>query len=466
MRSIGGRFAVTLVMTTTAVGVAGFFAGRSALEQVAALADDDEVAAALEDGRKALRDWARLRQGTAADKIENCLVSETSACDIPGATVRFEPLPEAPEAARWLDENTYASRAPDGRGVKAVLAWPEIKPRFDKFGEVLGRREHLTQLLPGLLSSFLTTFAAALLVAALLGLVATWLTSRRLVRRVGALVGYTKDIGRGQLAPAPASTRGKDEVGLLAGAIETMTRDLDQARRRLITAEKMASWQQVARKVAHEIKNPLTPISLVASELLRRAPAQDAENARFLDEAGRVLAEECASLERMVREFTRFARLPSPELAANDLGVVLRDFVARNAQQTGPELIVQIAEGPSPARLDAAMIAQVLHNLVNNAARAKEPARARVTFTLARDGDTARLTVADDAGGVPEALRATLFDAYVTSRSTGEAEKGMGLGLTIARKIALDHGGALDLTATGPKGSVFTLTLPLTEGAT
>lgn len=467
MKSIGARFASIVVLTSAVVGAAGYFAGQSAMEQVAALSDDQEVEAALEDGRKALRDWSKLRQAHAAAQLEACATArQLDSCVVTDASAKITiiPAPKGDIQAHWLNERTYTSHESDGRAFEAVLDWPEIKPRFDKFSEVLGRREHLVQLLPDLLASFLATFAAALVAAALCGLLATWLLSRRLVARVGALINYTRRIGQGQLVQAPASTRGRDEVGLLSEALERMAIDLDTTRQRLILTEKMESWQQVARKVAHEIKNPLTPISLVAAELQRQAPQQEPRLKAFLVEAGRVLYEECSSLERMVRDFTRFARLPHPELLSGDLWETVSDFVQRNSASDGPELILQEPGVQQfPVVHDAAMIAQVLHNLVNNAVRAKAPERVRVRFAAVVQGASIRLDIADDAGGVPESLRSTLFDAYVTSRSTGDGEKGMGLGLAIARKIALDHGGSLELTETGAAGSVFTLVLPLSH---
>ncbi len=463
MSSIGSRFAAVVVGTTVVIGAAGFLAGQGVLERVAALAEDKGVTEALTDERKALLDGHKLRRASAEALIANCRdAGRVAACTVPDVTIAWEELAEDDPGAvpRWEGEKAYVFR--DGKKlVRARFDWDEMKPRFEAVSEVIGRREHLSLLLPELTRSFLVALGLALFGAAILGLFGIWLLSRRIAARVSALVDYTRRIAVGELAEAPPLTRGTDEVGMLARALERMAEDLDQARQRLVLTEKMQSWQNVARKVAHEIKNPLTPISLVAAELKRRGAAATGETASFLEEAGRVLYEETSSLERMVREFTAFARLPEPRLEAGDLEDLVRDFAQRNLVINGPKFTMGGEPGPYPVVLDRAMIAQILHNLVNNARLAKAPQAVEVGFRLRREADGAVVDVMDDAGGVPETLRETLFDAYVTTRSTGDGEKGMGLGLAIARKIAMDHGGSLDLTSTGGKGSVFTLRLPL-----
>src|SRR5262249_23566221 len=155
-------------------------------------------------------------------------------------------------------------------------------------------------------------------------------------------------IGSGELAPAPFITRGEDEIGILADALHIMAKDLDETRQRLVLTEKMQTWQTIARKVAHEIKNPLTPISLVADQLKKAATAVPPAQQETLQEASRILAEETESLRRMVREFSAFARLPEPDLRAGDLGEVVRDFIARNETGKGPVFRINAASQRFP----------------------------------------------------------------------------------------------------------------------
>jgi signal transduction histidine kinase len=465
--ALGRQFALVVCATVATVGIVGFVAGRSILAQVAALADDRPVLESLAIGRQALIDLHHERRGKAEAQVAACRTHATLDGCIPDVKVQVEPA-LAVDSARplpyWESERELIAEGPGGRPTRVVFDWPELKPRYEAFTDIIGTREHVASLLPTLTDSFLVVFAAALVGAGLLGLGVTWLLSRRLAGRVGALIAYTRRIGTGELLPAPAETRGGDELGLLADALHRMAKDLDETRQRLVLSEKMQSWQNVARKVAHEIKNPLTPISLVAAELQKRAAQMpDAASRGLLTEAGRVLHEETQSLDRMVREFSAFARLPDPELAAGDLLELVRDFVSRNQAATGPELVVVASRERFPVIMDRGMLTQILHNLVNNARLAKAPARVSIRFELDLADGTCALHVRDDGPGVPATLRATLFDAYVTSRSTGDGEKGMGLGLTISRKIASDHGGALVLATTGPEGTCFRLTLPAAE---
>jgi len=464
-RSISGQYTLVVLLTVATVGLAGFFAGSSILTQIASLVKDQPLIEALGAGQHALVDLHRERRQLGEATALVCAKRNPDVpCTLPGGErVRREvvaigasPLPY------WEGESVYVMDA-GGMAARFTFPWPEIKPLLASVTSVIGTREHLDELLPSLTESFLMIYALALVGAGLLGLVVTYFLSRRLGRRIALLVAYTRRIASGALEPAPAETGGADEVGTLASALHSMAHALDEARQRLVLNEKMQSWQNVARKVAHEIKNPLTPISLVASELKRHgANATDERTRTLLAETSRILEEETGSLGRMVREFSAFARLPEPDLIAADLLEILKDFAQRNSTDGGPILIINAdREQPFPAVVDRAMILQVLHNLLNNARLAKAPAQVTVTLTLSRSSErTYLLDVIDDGPGVPETLKQTLFDAYVTTRSTGDGEKGMGLGLTIARKIASDHGGSLNLHSTGADGTCFRMVLP------
>jgi signal transduction histidine kinase len=193
-------------------------------------------------------------------------------------------------------------------------------------------------------------------------------------------------------------------------------------------------------------------------ERLRRGEAASPEEVR---QAAASLAEELERLSRFTRQFTSFARLPRPRPAEHDLGGAVAELTAAFAR-AWPGLTLRFASPPSPLRavFDREMLRQVLVNLCDNTAHALEESGGRpgkVEFRLMETADAAVLEVADDGPGVPPAIRATLFEPYVTTRKVGE---GMGLGLAISRKILLDHGGDLELVDTAGPGAVFRLTLP------
>ncbi|MCV3270925.1 sensor histidine kinase NtrY-like [Roseobacter sinensis] len=217
----------------------------------------------------------------------------------------------------------------------------------------------------------------------------------------------------------------------------------------LVSAQRMAAWGDVARRIAHEIKNPLTPIQLSAERIKRKFSPRVGEDSEALDQMTDVIVRQTSDLRRIVDEFSKFARMPEPERKPIDLSVLVRDAVL--LQQTGqPDVTIDIAvpEAPITADLDATMISQALTNLIKNAGEAIETLSKngvpeghapRIEVTLTTDEGEAVITVADNGIGFPED-RARLFEPYVTTRS-----EGTGLGLPIVKKIIEEHGGSLSL---------------------
>ena len=226
----------------------------------------------------------------------------------------------------------------------------------------------------------------------------------------------------------------------------------------LAQAEKRAAWQEVARRMAHEVKNPLTPIQLTAQRLLRRTREGRLEPAAVQEGAETILTE-VASLSRLVDSFSRFARLPLPQPAPCDPADLLRQ-VAALYQPNHPAVAwdLQVPAEPLEARWDADMVKRALINFVDNALSASD-GQGRIGLALAVEGDRLRFAVEDSGAGVPEADRERLFEPYFSTK-----RKGTGLGLAIVRRIAQDHGGEAGYEPLAP-GSRFTLTLPRVVGA-
>jgi two-component system, NtrC family, nitrogen regulation sensor histidine kinase NtrY len=220
----------------------------------------------------------------------------------------------------------------------------------------------------------------------------------------------------------------------------------------LVTAQRMAAWGDVARRIAHEIKNPLTPIKLSAERIKRKFSRHlEAELSGDLESLTDVIVRQTDDLRRIVDEFSKFARMPTPERRDQDLAALLRDAVL--LQQSGqPDVAftLSVPEGVIPAEVDATMISQALTNLIKNAGEATEVLAERgapegwspqihVSLEVV---ETERLPeavirIADNGIGLPED-RARLFEPYVTTR-----DKGTGLGLPIVKKIIEEHGGSL-----------------------
>jgi nitrogen fixation/metabolism regulation signal transduction histidine kinase len=241
-----------------------------------------------------------------------------------------------------------------------------------------------------------------------------------------------------------------------------MVEEVRQARDRIVYLEKISGWQEVARRLAHEIKNPLTPIQLAFQQLEARWDQQAAPDpafGRLLGDAGEIVRQELATLQRLVEEFAGFARLPDVVPEPADLGAFVAGFVETSPQLAeAAEVHLVVATGPMPVRLDATLMRRVLANLTENAVQAALPARAVIHLGVARTRDRAVLTVADEGPGIPPELRPRVFDPYVTTKETGT-----GLGLAIAKKIVLQHGGELQVGERPGGGASFTLALPLAE---
>ena len=231
----------------------------------------------------------------------------------------------------------------------------------------------------------------------------------------------------------------------------------------LVSAQRMAAWGDVARRIAHEIKNPLTPIQLSAERLKRKyVPILTEEQANSLTQMTDVIVRQTNDLRRIVDEFSKFARMPEPERRSQNLVKLVSDAVLlqEDAQQSGVQVTAEIPDSQVIADLDATMISQALTNLIKNAGEAVESYREKsgetdypgaVQVSLTASDTHALISISDNGIGLPED-RARLFEPYVTTR-----EKGTGLGLPIVKKIIEEHGGTLLLTDAEPftKGARF-----------
>ncbi|HYF23107.1 MAG TPA: PAS domain-containing sensor histidine kinase [Caulobacteraceae bacterium] len=217
---------------------------------------------------------------------------------------------------------------------------------------------------------------------------------------------------------------------------------------RLVTAQRNAAWRDVARRIAHEIKNPLTPIQLSAERLRRKYRAQVQNDVETFDRCTDTIIRQVGDIGRMVDEFSSFARMPTPKFAEEDPAELLRQavFAQRVAQ---PDVDLTLVE-PLPAVslvCDGRMVGQALTNVLKNAAEAIQARRAadpaapnRMRAALILDDDSLTFAVEDDGIGLPKKDRDRLAEPYVTTR-----EKGTGLGLAIVKRICEDHGGELVL---------------------
>ncbi len=225
----------------------------------------------------------------------------------------------------------------------------------------------------------------------------------------------------------------------------------------LIRAQKVAAWREVARRLAHEIKNPLTPIQLSAERLRRHFAGAPPQAKALVDECTQTIVGEVESLKLLVDEFSQFARMPSPRTVPTDLGQLITDTIALyNGIFTDVRIDQRFAPGVPLVRLDAEQIRRVIINLVDNAIEAMER-RGQIVVETQRDAanSVVRVVVADDGPGIPPAEREKLFLPYYSTK-----RRGSGLGLAIVRRIIAEHGGSIDVGDNMPHGTRFTIELP------
>ena len=365
-----------------------------------------------------------------------------------------------PSGPEWRDK--VVSHPLGGAGATLKL-WFEVPATvgddLQTLQDAIDADEALTRNRTALSESYRMAFLVLLGVAGLAAAGFGILASSFVTRRLTALVSTARRVSEGQLE-ARVELRGTDELAELGRAFNTMLDDLDATRAQLEYLQRMGVWQDVARRLAHEIKNPLTPIQLAVQQCVSSYRGDDARFKKLLVDAGEIVEEEIAGLRRLVDTFRTLGALPRVEKAPIELAEVIAEL------KHDPTIAAHIALQPPPRpvtlRADKLLLKRVLVNLVENAIHAGVEAGNAGDVVIGWAVDPRRglvtITVDDHGHGVSDADRDTIFEPYVTSKTTGT-----GLGLAIARKIALEHGGDLELASgRAPTGGArFIVSLPL-----
>jgi two-component system nitrogen regulation sensor histidine kinase NtrY len=226
----------------------------------------------------------------------------------------------------------------------------------------------------------------------------------------------------------------------------------------LLKAQRLAAWREVAQRIAHEIKNPLTPIQLSAQRLRRRlASDRSPDEKRLLEEATATIIQEVDGLRQLVDEFSRFARMPALTPKPTDLARLLEGVVVLY-RESHPSLAIRAVFSPDlpPIEVDPDQIKRAVLNLVDNAVEAVGGTGEVVVQTAwLPESHQARILVTDDGPGITAEDRERLFMPYFSTKATG-----MGLGLPIVHQIVSDHGGTIRVEDNTPRGSRFVIELP------
>jgi len=215
----------------------------------------------------------------------------------------------------------------------------------------------------------------------------------------------------------------------------------------LVSAQRTSAWADVARRIAHEIKNPLTPIQLSAERIKRKFGKTIVEDRAVFDQCTDTIVRQVDDIRRMVDEFSKFARMPKPVIEGEDVADTVRQAVfLMRVGHPDIDIEAEIKQEPMRANFDRRLISQALTNIIKNATEAigavppEELGKGRIDVTAAQEDDDIIIDVVDNGIGLPKESRARLLEPYVTTR-----EKGTGLGLAIVGRVLEDHGGKIEL---------------------
>ena len=372
------------------------------------------------------------------------------------------PVPEAGKLAplieRVLSKGGESTETVDAReGPETVQAIPLAGREAKLLGVLLvgsSRRE-----LASLVRRIRTAGMVAGGIGILLGVLLSYWVTARVTRPVALLAQGAQKVAAGDWS-ARVDVRSRDEIGELARAFNGMTQQLLEQRDRLVQAERVAAWRELARRLAHELKNPLFPIQITIENMQRareKAPEQFDEVFR---ESTATLLEELANLKAIVGRFSDFAKMPPPQFETVDLNETLRRAVRLFEAQLNapgrppitPEVLCD--DNVGSVRADPEQLHGALRNLMLNAIDAM-PAGGTLTLRTRRQNGAVLLEISDTGEGLTPEERERLFTPYYTTK-----QNGTGLGLAIVQSVVSDHGGRISVESERGRGTTFRIELP------
>jgi two-component system, NtrC family, nitrogen regulation sensor histidine kinase NtrY len=355
----------------------------------------------------------------------------------------------------------------DPREASSIINWSSgdaesvtAFPLTGDSGQLLGvllvgsSRQIYTELSSEIRSAALIASSAGLLLAVLLSSIA----AVRVTKPVEELARAAQLVAAGNLN-AQVTAHTSDEIGVLADSFNRMTRDLIDHRERLVQAERVAAWRELARRLAHELKNPLFPLQLTVENLLRSREHSPAEFEETFRESASTLLSEIANLKIIINRFSEFSKMPQPHLQDVSMTEVISNVVKVYQVQLQTLNISCRTEFSDLGTVtaDPDLLHRALSNLVLNAIDAM-PKGGTLTVRTSRSQDTVAIEVSDTGTGLSPKECARLFTPYYTSKPHGT-----GLGLAIVQSIVSDHGGRIRVSSQPGKGATFIIELPVSH---
>jgi two-component system, NtrC family, nitrogen regulation sensor histidine kinase NtrY len=305
----------------------------------------------------------------------------------------------------------------------------------------------------------LKTAALVALAAIFVGLLLSFWVSKRITQPVEELANGAREVASGHWN-TQIDVQGSDEVGQLADAFNHMTRTLASQKEKLVQTERVAAWRELARRLAHELRNPLFPLQITVENLQRARQLGPAQFQEVFNEATATLKAELANLNSIVGRFSDFSKMPAPQLARVNVNEALRNAVRLFEPQftaVGKPAITTeyfLNESLPEIDADAELLHRAFQNLVLNALDAM-PAGGTLTLRTSDAPDTVRIEVADTGKGLTPEECSRLFTPYYTTKSLGT-----GLGLAIVQSVVADHRGTISVSSEEGRGTTFRIELP------
>ena len=295
--------------------------------------------------------------------------------------------------------------------------------------------------------------------ALLIGLILTWWISRRITRPIEELADGARDVASGRW-DRQIDIQGGDEVGQLAGAFNEMTHTLASQKERLVQAERVAAWRELARRLAHELRNPLFPLQITVENLQRAKQLGQDQFQEVFNESTATLKAELTNLNAIVGRFSDFSKMPAPQFTRVRVNEALRDamrlfepqFNAVGKPPVATELF--LAEGLPDMDADPDLLHKAFQNLILNALDAM-PAGGTLKLRTSENDGRIRIEISDTGKGLTPEECSRLFTPYYTTKKLGT-----GLGLAIVQSIISDHHGTISVSSEEGRGTTFRMDLP------
>jgi nitrogen fixation/metabolism regulation signal transduction histidine kinase len=415
----------------------------------------------------------RMTEPAAFSRLERELSPEaiaaapetTQAAQLPQATASPAAATPTPSRVTFADQDIIASSVVRDKSlfVAGFALEKGFTANMRRTGDDVGRYRAV-----GFYVSVLRRYiiiVTCVLVALLI--VASAVISRLLARRIShpitELAHATERIAKGDLEHR-VRVNARDEIQSLVSDFNKMTEELLENKRNLIRAERIAAWRDFARRLAHEIKNPLTPIEIAIFRIKKRLDGQVAEadpqkDKQVIAESLDSILKEVAALKNIAQEFSAFAKLPEPKLESlnpNDTITSVLELYASSAQRV--KVRTSLADGLPRVQADRDQLRSVVANLIKNAFEAM-PEGGTLTVTTSLAAGSIHIEIADTGPGIPDEIKEKIFDPYFTTKSTGT-----GIGLALAYRILADHRAKIGFK-TGETGTTFLVDLPVPDNA-